>query len=218
MVHIYSISICKDISEITTRNDDKLKCIILASYSPPPSWSAYFYQNSITEFTTFISKFVTVRTPKGMKQQIDKDQLVAYIKKDVGSMGLASVVITDKEYPSRVAFDLTEVMLQNFLKFAQDKKLTGVVNVARNEGMFQKDFSPSLKDLHTKYQEPTERDKILKAKQSIDEINKLVHLKIDQVLKNGEQIDELIAKSPDLSNSAKSFYVQSKNSNCCTIL
>ena len=78
----------------------------------------------------------------------------------VRSDGLASVVITDTEYPMRVAFGLANRLLDDFAsQIPQEKWKTSSSPLS----------FPELKTFIVKYQNPNEADSILKIQKELDE-------------------------------------------------
>ncbi|KAJ7517834.1 hypothetical protein O6H91_21G041600 [Diphasiastrum complanatum] len=78
---------------------------------------------------------------------------------------------------------------------------------------------PYLTEALTKFQDPTEADKLLKIQRDLDETKVILHKTVDSVLARGEKLDSLVEKSTDLSMASQLFYKQAKKTNqCCTIL
>lgn len=74
--------------------------------------------------------------------------------------GLSSVIICDKEYPSRVAFALINRILDEFAAtFPRDVWLTTPSRL---------DF-PQLREMLIKYQNPHEADPIMRVQRELDE-------------------------------------------------
>lgn len=74
--------------------------------------------------------------------------------------GLSSVIICDKEYPSRVAFALINRILDEFAAaFPRDVWLTTPSRL---------DF-PQLREMLVKYQNPHEADPIMRVQRELDE-------------------------------------------------
>lgn len=57
---------------------------------------------SIGEFLTFATKVAVERTQPGQRQSVKQEEQVCHVY--VRGDGLAGVITSDKEYPSRVAF------------------------------------------------------------------------------------------------------------------
>lgn len=127
------------------------------------------------------------------------------------SEGLAALIISDGEYPVRVAFSLLNKVLDEYL--AKHPK-TEWENASSNSGL---DF-PELDDYLKKYQDPHQADTIMKVQQELDETKIVLHKTINSVLERGEKLDSLVDKSEALSSSSRMFYKQAKKTNsCCTI-
>lgn len=70
-----------------------------------------------------------------------------------------------------------------------------------------------------KYQEPTKADMITKLQADVDETKIILHSTITALLERGEKLDDLVAKSDDLSAQSKMFYKTARKTNqCCTYL
>ena len=77
---------------------------------------------------------------------------------------------------------------------------------------------PELRDYLAKYQDPQQADSILKIQKELDETKIVLHKTIESVLQRGEKIDDLVAKSSDLSTQSKAFYQSAKKQNSCCIV
>lgn len=66
---------------------------------------------------------------------------------------------------------------------------------------------------------PDKKDKIADLKLSMDEVKNIMTKNIETVIERGEHIDDLVAKSDDLSMKSKHFYKATRklNRNCCII-
>jgi synaptobrevin homolog YKT6 len=52
-----------------------------------------------------------------------------------------------------------------------------------------------------------------------DETKVILHKTIESVLERGQRLDDLVAKSEDLSMASQMFYKQARKTNsCCTIM
>ena len=77
----------------------------------------------------------------------------------------------------------------------------------------------SYKKYIVNYEKPENFDKIMQIQNKVDETKEVLYKSIDKILERGEKIEDLIAKTEDLSYSSKLFYKQSKKLNrCCLIL
>ena len=157
---------------------------------------------------TFFSKTFTKRTTSGQRQSITHEQYVVhcYVRSD----GLSGSVITDLEYPARVAFVLLTQLLDEFVTTVGDswKGVTVPESVQ----------FPPIETYLQKYQNPSEADKITKIQQDLDETTSILHKTIDSVLERGAKLDDLVDRSDDLSKQSKMFYKQAKKTNSCCVI
>ena len=105
----------------------------------------------------------------------------------------AAVLVTDHEYPSRVAFN---ILLEVFENPAQQH----------------------LKTIIRQYQDPRLIDRISSIQHQLDETLVIMHENISLVLERGENIDKLVEKSQRLSHQSKMFYKVAKQHNRCCII
>ncbi|KAJ1991348.1 palmitoyltransferase [Dimargaris cristalligena] len=188
--------------------------IFNAAPKPPRSLAAasdltsygYFQRGSIQEFLTFFSRTVAERTAAGQRQAIEQDSYVAYVYSTPS--GLIGVMVTDQEYPSRVAFSLLGRLLDDFnAKFPSESSRTGTITF------------PELDDYLQKYQDPKSADTITRVQRELDETTEVLHQTIDSLLQRGETLEGLVNKSNDLSFQSKQFYkTAKKNNSCCSIM
>lgn len=157
---------------------------------------------------TFFSKTFTKRTQPGQRQSITHESYVVhcYVRSD----GLAGSVVTDQEYPSRVAFVLLTQVLDEFT--------TEYGNSWRdNAQAYTMTFAP-LEEYLVKYQDPAAADKVTKIQKDLDDTTQILHKTIDSVLERGVKLDNLVERSDDLSKQSKMFYKQAKKTNGCCVI
>jgi len=169
----------------------------------------WFYQKGMAkEHINFNSRTVASRIPPGNKASVslEEDQFICYCwtTKD----GLSATAITDKEYPEKAAFILLNNLLMDFREhFSSDpyqyEETKGEANLNyENLAIFLK-----------KWQDPTEADKLLKIEKELHEVKEIIHKNLSDLLKKGEQLDELMVKSKDLSKVSVDFYKKAKKQN-----
>ena len=130
---------------------------------------------------------------------------------EMKSNGLGCVAITDREYPARVAATLIRDLTKQF-EAENGRKWQPQT---KDDSM---PFAPLDKAL-VEYQDPRKVDKIMRIQQDLEETKDVLHETIDKVLARGEKLDDLVAKSDDLTSQSKLFYKQAKKTNsCCTIM
>lgn len=142
----------------------------------------FFYRSTTKDLLRFLSKTVAEKTQT--KLCVTEKEYIIYSNK---SNNKIIIIITDKDYPSRVAFSMSDYIFQND-------------NI---------DLDKTIE----KYQNPNEADQILKIQKSIDDTKFIMVDAIDKVLTRGEKIDDMIAKSSELSDESKLFYKDAKKLN-----
>eukprot|EP00344_Euplotes_crassus_P003417 CAMPEP_0196998170 /NCGR_PEP_ID=MMETSP1380-20130617/3614_1 /TAXON_ID=5936 /ORGANISM="Euplotes crassus, Strain CT5" /LENGTH=110 /DNA_ID=CAMNT_0042414635 /DNA_START=305 /DNA_END=637 /DNA_ORIENTATION=- len=77
----------------------------------------------------------------------------------------------------------------------------------------------NLETFLNNWQKPEEADKIYKIKTELTEVTDIMHKNMEDLLKRGESLDALMAKSKDLSTMSVEFYkkAKKKNQRCCTL-
>ena len=76
------------------------------------------------------------------------------------------------------------------------------------------EFSLMMKE----YESPGNFDKLIKVKNKIEDTKAIVHQSIEKLLERGEQLEDLVQKSEELSKTSKFFYTESKKLNRCCIV
>ena len=116
------------------------------------------------------------------------------------SEGVAAVIISDKEYPVRVAFSLLNKILEEYLVKYPASVIAGATAANAPTTKF-----PELDTYLAKYQD-------------LDETKIVLHKTIESVLDRGEKLDSLVDKSEALSASSRMFYKQAKKTNSCCVI
>ena len=167
---------------------------------------SFFTRGTIKEHLVFGARTVVSRAEPGSRQTITLDDAPVLLHVYVRFDGLAGVVVSDKDYPPRVAFALISKTLESFETRVGEKwKLVAT----------DQDLAPPflVEDLKT-FQDP-KADKLQAIQVHLDEIKDIMHQNIDMVLERGESLDSLMEKSNDLSDSSKQFYKRAKQTNGC---
>eukprot|EP00897_Mesotaenium_endlicherianum_P009291 jgi/Mesen1/8390/ME000468S07816 len=168
----------------------------------------YFQRSSVREVIVFVGRTIAKRTPAGRRQSVEHEEYMVHCHNRGGLCGL---VFANAAYPTRSAFSVINVVLDEYTKQKGESWRQAVADT--------KDPIPFLDEALTKYQDPAEADKLLKIQKELDETKIILHKTIDSVLARGEKLDTLVDKSNDLSMASQMFYKQAKKANqCCTIL
>lgn len=168
----------------------------------------YFQRGSVKEVALFVSREVVQRSKQGDRQSVLHKEYVCHAQ--VTAQGLAVAIITDKEYPARVAYSLLFKCLDEFMR-AQ----TNWSNI-QNDSDLQ---VPALQQLLTKYQNPNDADPVSRIQKDLEDTKQIILKSIDDLLASGEKLETLAEKSQDLSFQSKAFLKNSEKLNsCCVIL
>ncbi|GAA5854562.1 hypothetical protein JCM3766R1_006077 [Sporobolomyces carnicolor] len=184
---------------------------------------SFYQRGAIGEFMNFFSRTVAERTPSGQRQSVQENSYTAHAYSRQ-SDHLTGVLITDQEYPVRVAFSLLNKILDEFTTKIPRSTWQQRATEGRNSGAGAKQVLvssqeyPELAQYVQKYQDPRQADSIMKVQQELDETKIILHKTIESVLERGEKLDSLVDKSAALSASSKSFYKTAKKQNSCCII
>ncbi len=183
-----------------------------APLPPSCSWPftlvlfSYFTRGTVRESITFGIRTVVQRTQLGARQSVGMQDVPFIIHVYVRYDGLTGVVVSDNDYPQRVAFGLIAKTMQTFDDKVQDK-WTRVTADQSVEPQFMKD------DLDL-YQDP-KNDKICKVQQDLDDIKEILHTTMQDLMARGETLEHLMEVSKDLSATSKQFAKKAKSTNSC---
>lgn len=205
MTKICGIAICK-------RSPDGSEAKILAEAQELASFN-FFQRKSASEFMSFTSKIVTQKTQPGQRQSVQQQDYMChcYTRQD----SLAGVILTDKEYPSRVVYTLIAKLLD---EFTNQNPLWVEYEQVLTANTCEK--FPALTEWLNKYQDPQKADNLTRVQRELDETKVVLHQTLEGLLNRGEKLDDLVNRSDMLSQSSKAFYTTAKKTNswCCTIM
>jgi synaptobrevin family protein YKT6 len=189
-------------------NDAYSLCICEDLYS-----FGYFQRSTVREHLIFASRTSSSRCPKGNHITITLKEVPykchVYRRND----GLCGIVISDNEYPERVAHTLISKMLNDFDKCynIQEWKLINKDSNDKFESFSNNQLTKYIKD----YQDPKNNDQLLKIQQNLDEIKDIMHKNLEDVLRRGETLDTLLQKSEDIGEVSKMFHTKAKKTGQC---
>ncbi|XP_067208001.1 synaptobrevin homolog YKT6 isoform X3 [Linepithema humile] len=156
----------------------------------------------------FVSKTIVERTPTCARQNIKEGEYMCYVY--VRADNLAAVLISDHEYPGRVAHTLITKVMDEFATKHPPSTWPTLKEVTA-------DF-PQINMYLAKYQNPVEADALTKMQNDLDETKIILHNTLEAVLQRGEKLDDLVSKSEGLSAQSKAFYKTARKTNSCCSL
>ena len=173
------------------------------------SFLGYIQRRVLREHINFTARTVCGRANPGDRAavQLENNQGICYVA--IHPNTFAITVVCDPEYPERVAFSLiAEIMNQFFVSGLQWENLTKDTELK----------FPLLEKYLKDYQNPAEADKLMKIESELNSITDIMHKNIEQLLKRGETLENLMQKSNDLSTVSYDFYKRAKKNNqCCKL-
>lgn len=120
-------------------------------------------------------------------------------------------MVTSPAYPPKIVYTLLYQLISRFLKqhgSAVPQPMSGDLSL---------DFD-ALKEFVLNYQDPAAADTTGRIHKGLKDTTEVLYKTIDQVLERGEKLEDIMAKSHDLSSTSQAFYKTSKKTRCCTIL
>eukprot|EP01087_Luapelamoeba_hula_P015568 TRINITY_DN4668_c0_g1_i1.p1 TRINITY_DN4668_c0_g1~~TRINITY_DN4668_c0_g1_i1.p1 ORF type:complete len:208 (-),score=38.64 TRINITY_DN4668_c0_g1_i1:157-780(-) len=205
MVHLFAIEIMKH------TGTSEVPITLCAEYEL--SQFGYFKRGTVKELVNFFMREVVQRTRPGERNVIDQAEHVCHSFVTMeGEKGpsLACAVVTDKDYPTRVALSLCGLAIQEF-RAAHDG------NVWASQTANTQLDTPAIPALLAKYQDPDSADSMSRIQKDLEDVREILHQSMDDLLSRGEKLDNIIEKSDDLSDISKQFLWQAQKQNeCCS--
>ncbi|CAD8116881.1 unnamed protein product [Paramecium sonneborni] len=176
------------------------------------SFVNWFQRPFFKETLNFGARTCAARAKPGTKSAVTNQDahVVSYICIDKNN--LAALVIADDQYPEKVAFMVIQNMYQEYYRQYNSMFLDTII-ADQNINI------PKFEEFIKVYQDPKEVDKLLKIENTLNEVTMIVHQSLDDLLKRGETLESLMAKSKDMSSVSLDFYKNAKKTNnkCCSL-
>ncbi|XP_026463604.1 synaptobrevin homolog YKT6-like [Ctenocephalides felis] len=168
---------------------------------------SFFQRGSVQEFLGFVSQTIVERTQAAARQSVKENEYTCHVY--VRGDGLAGVVVSDHEYPSRVAHTMITKILDEFAgKISPESWQKGPEACSI--------YPVNVLAAHlTHWQNPKEADAMTRIQEDLDETKIILHNTLGAVLERGEKLDDLVNKSEMLSIQSKAFYKTAKKTNSC---
>ena len=185
----------------------KNKPIILSS-AYALSFVSIFQRGTLKDFLIFHSRLVIERVQKDTHAQVQLEKGVCFAVANDDKIGVT--MITDEEYPKRVAIDFLLRVHDNFKAFLSQN------NIDLNN--YEKDTDLKFDYLNTaieEWQDPSKKDNILKLQSELNDVQDIMRQNLNELLKREENLESLMEKSQDLSAVSVNFYKQAKKTNSC---
>jgi len=167
-----------------------------------------YKKGSVAEFMTFFSKQVAHGVKAGQRVDIEEQSYVVHSY--TRSEGVSGVIISDQDYPAMAAHQLLSKVLDEFLA----KNPRSAFQMAGANSIEFKELDEYI----VTYQKPEEASAIMKVQRELDETKIVLHKTIEKLLERDEKLDNLVARSNDLSFQSRMFYGQAKKQNSCCVV
>ena len=188
----------------------KSKPIILSS-AFSLAFVSIFQRGTLKDFLNFHSRLVIERVQKDTHAQVQLEKGICYAIANEDKIGLT--LISDEEYPKRVAIDFLLKIHDNFKTFLAQQNV--------NLNSIEKDTDLKFDYIATEieaWQDPSKKDKFMKIQNELNDVQDIMRQNLNELLKREENLESLMAKSQDLSLASVNFYKQAKKTNsCCNI-
>jgi len=166
---------------------------------------SFFQRSTAQDFIQFTSKVLAERTSVGARQSVKEAEYMCHVF--VRADSLAGVVVSDHEYPPRVAHTMLTRLLEDFAGQVTQPQWT--------EGKEVQGFAGQCETYLAKFQDPKASDSMSRLQNDLDETKIVLHNTIEAVLQRGEKLDDLVDKSEALTMQSKAFYKTARKTNSC---
>ena len=170
-----------------------------------------FQRGTLKDFLNFHSRLVIERVQKDTHAQVQLEKGICYAIANEDKIGVT--LISDEEYPKRVAIDFLLKIHDNFKTFLAQQNV--------NLNSIEKDTDLKFDYIATEieaWQDPSKKDNIMKLQNELNDVHDIMRQNLNELLKKQENLESLMAKSQDLSLASVNFYKQAKKTNsCCNI-
>ena len=174
----------------------------------------FFQKKTATEHIRFNSRLISQDTEAGVKQSVTLEGDIGVCHCWTTSDGVSVTAITDVEYPESSAFYMLGQIILDFMStFENDTEM--YLEAEEDTALKYEKLEEFLKV----WQNPADGDKIYKIKTELTEVKEIMHKNMEDLIKRGESLDTLMAKSKDLSTMSVEFYkkAKKKNQKCCNL-
>ncbi|WFD28824.1 palmitoyltransferase [Malassezia nana] len=166
---------------------------------------SWMQRGTVQDMMAFMAKTVSERTQPTQRQSIQENNFTAHVHVRPAVDGVSGVLVSDSEYPVRVAYSLLNKLLEEFLmKVPKSSWQAQAAQIAasgaipsKGEGIIRTSEFPFAQDYLARYQDPRQADTILRVQQELDDT---------KIVLRGEDLDKLVEKSGSLSQQSKMFY------------
>jgi len=166
-----------------------------------------FGKQNMREICRFIAREISAKMQYDVMGSYEYKKNFVHCLKEVDDFSY--VAITDNDYPAMAAHGILRNISKQFHSSNEEKSLEAATDDSIK--------FPYLAQCLQTYKEPPE-DKIQQIEKEIDKSKQIIQQSIEKVIANMEKLDDLVAKSNDLSEGSRLFYKNTKKLNRCCVL
>jgi len=138
---------------------------------------SWMQRGTVQDMMAFMAKTVSERTQPTQRQSIQENNFTAHVHMRPAVDGVSGVLVSDSEYPVRVAYSLLNKLLEEFLmKVPKSSWQAQAAQIAasgaipsKGEGIVRTSEFPFAQDYLARYQDPRQADTILRVQQELDD-------------------------------------------------
>lgn len=166
----------------------------------------FWERPKVAEIIDHTSRYVTAKTDCGALKAFLYEGYLCHIY--ITNDGLSGVLLSDEQYPTRVA----------------SESLYNYVNQFVEQGVSWKNITTDtnynfLPDYLEKIQNPAEVDKLIQIRQDLDATRDILISNLEELLNRGDKLNDLEKRTEDLLREAEKFKTGAEGLNrCCVIL
>eukprot|EP00921_Rhytidocystis_pertsovi_P021662 GHVQ01034595.1.p1 GENE.GHVQ01034595.1~~GHVQ01034595.1.p1 ORF type:complete len:209 (+),score=34.39 GHVQ01034595.1:647-1273(+) len=164
---------------------------------------SFFEKKVVKEACVFLARTAVPRVTFNKREVITHEESLAFVYRWTDGMFVCA--IAEHDYPQRIGFDVIHKIRRCFIDTVSHS-----VWISADEGSSNSTFRHRLTDLLTQYQNPATFDKVVQAQQRTETVQEQMQHNITALLHTGENIETLVAKSNDLSESSKVLFKSSR--------
>lgn len=173
----------------------------------------FFQRNAIKDISKFLTREVIPLLRVGKRESIAHDDYRFHSIR--WSDDLAVAMLTDADYPPRVAFKCITELHNDFTS-----KVPREIFCTIDTDNAAIDYKETMRSFVKQYSDPTKGDAVTSTMGKVEETKEIMQQNLEQVLGNMERINALMEKSEDLSTSTQQMFQTSKKlkKGCCHVM
>lgn len=159
---------------------------------------SFFQKEAMVQFLGQLSTRVAAAARVGTRTSTEREEFgEVYVAHCFAACEeMCCVVIGDRNYPYRVAFDMAALAIEQFLRRYKPIDITGD---ARDNPF------PELQVLLDRYQKPEQADTLLKMRRDLVDTQNQLHGNMNMLLDRGDKVENLVRKSDTLKSAGTMF-------------